>query len=163
MARKGEKDHSGSAGSGDPAVEYGYSLTGTTPVECGRIPLPVPTPAKCGIVGNGAHNRAEAMGLGDLSRSGQSPMSGKTPGPPPDAPQGRAAEDEDVLAAERCLTRRRRPLRISIRSHKRGIQHVRQQSQPGFRHGHECRHGKECNNVYGVPWRPRISSRINKG
>jgi hypothetical protein len=33
MARKSEQEHAGSAGSGDPAVEYGYSLTGTTWVE----------------------------------------------------------------------------------------------------------------------------------
>jgi hypothetical protein len=33
MARESEQDHAGWAGSGDPAVEYGYSLTGTTSVE----------------------------------------------------------------------------------------------------------------------------------
>jgi hypothetical protein len=30
---KSRQHHSGSAGSGDPAVQYGYSLTGTTSVE----------------------------------------------------------------------------------------------------------------------------------
>jgi hypothetical protein len=30
---KSRQDHSGSAGSGDPAMQYGYSLTGTTSVE----------------------------------------------------------------------------------------------------------------------------------
>jgi hypothetical protein len=30
---KSEQDHAGSAGSGGPAVQYGYSLTGPTSVE----------------------------------------------------------------------------------------------------------------------------------
>jgi hypothetical protein len=134
---KSEQDHSGSAGSADPAVEYGYSLTGTTSGECGRIPLPVPTRAKRGTVGNGAYKRAEATGLGGRVRLGQSPVSETAPEPPRPGPQGRSAEDEDVPAAERRLTRCRLPPIISIESHNRGLQHDRQQPQPGFRHGHE--------------------------
>jgi hypothetical protein len=33
MARKSEQEHAGSAGGADLAVQYGYSLTGTTSVE----------------------------------------------------------------------------------------------------------------------------------
>ncbi len=96
MARKSRRDHSGSAGSGDPAVEYGYEISGADNAKNFRansVTYPNARVVKYdyGSGSNDALNRVHQIENSESGHEALRPASGEAAGPPPTAVQGRSA------------------------------------------------------------------------